>query len=46
VLLLEVAYPGGWRVSKLVGLTRADVLRRDQRCVQVSITGKGGTTWT
>jgi integrase/recombinase XerD len=41
-VLLEVAYAGGLRVSKLVALNWADVLPRDEGRVQLSITGKGG----
>lgn len=41
-VLIETAYAGGLRVSEVVTLTWADVLRRDGKRVQLSIAGKGG----
>jgi integrase/recombinase XerD len=40
-LLLDVAYFGGLRVSELVGLSWAQVIRRDSGEAQLSIIGKG-----
>ena len=40
-LLLEVGYFGGLRVSELVGLTWAQVIRRDSGEAQLEVVGKG-----
>jgi len=40
-LMLQVAYFGGLRVSELVSLTWAQVIRRDSGEAQLSIVGKG-----
>src|SRR5262249_124994 len=40
-LMLEVAYFGGLRVSELVGLVWAQVIRRENGEAQLSIVGKG-----
>ena len=40
-LMLDVAYFGGLRVSELVGLAWAQVIRRDSGEAQLSIVGKG-----
>jgi integrase len=41
LVLLEVIYAGGLRISEAVNLTWSDVIQRDDRA-QLSITGKGG----
>jgi integrase/recombinase XerD len=40
-LLLQVAYFGGLRVSELVSLTWAQVIRRDSGDAQLALVGKG-----
>jgi hypothetical protein len=43
-VLLEVLYAAGLRVSEVASLAWADVLMRDKGHVQLSITGKGGSS--